>query len=46
MVYQPWTREQDLAVLYAKLEHGLQRFGFIQTSQGWRLLWGARKLLW
>ena len=26
MVYQPWTREQDLAVLYAKLEYGLQRF--------------------
>ncbi len=22
----PWTREQDLAVLYAKLEYSLQRF--------------------
>ena len=26
MAYQPWTREQDLAVLYAKLEYGSQRF--------------------
>ena len=26
MAYQTWTREQDLAVLYAKLEYGLQRF--------------------